>query len=85
MQFLAKASYALLLAVSSVAAAVVGGGVPSTTTSATGTTVSTTAGALLNVDGFTWAENLAFDGLGSLFVSEAVRGELWRIYPCGKA
>jgi hypothetical protein len=42
------------------------------------------SGALLNVDGFAWAENLAFDGLGSLFVSEAVRGELWRIYPCGK-
>lgn len=34
---------------------------------------------MLNVDGFTWAENLIFDGLGSLFVSEAVGGELWRI------
>jgi sugar lactone lactonase YvrE len=34
----------------------------------------------LNVDGFSWAENLAFDGLGNLFVSDAIRGELWRIY-----
>lgn len=29
--------------------------------------------------GFSWAENLAFDGLGGLFVSDAVRGELWKI------
>jgi hypothetical protein len=64
MNFLAKASSALLLAFSSLMAGA--------------------SGALLNVDGFAWAENLAFDGLGSLFVSEAVRGELWRIYPCGK-
>jgi sugar lactone lactonase YvrE len=33
----------------------------------------------LNIGGFSWAENLAFDGLGGLFVSESVRGELWRI------
>lgn len=33
----------------------------------------------LNIDGFSWAENLVFDGLGGLFVSESVRGELWRI------
>lgn len=30
-------------------------------------------------EGFSWAENLEFDGIGHLFVSEAVRGELWRI------
>lgn len=36
----------------------------------------------LIVSGFTWAENLAFDGLGSLFVSENIRGELWRINLC---
>jgi len=34
---------------------------------------------LLVMPGFAWAENLVFDGLGNLFVSEAVRGELWRI------
>lgn len=34
---------------------------------------------MLNVDGFAWAENLAFDGLGGLFISEAVSGQLWRI------
>lgn len=33
---------------------------------------------LLNFEGFSWAENLAFDGLGNLFVTDAVRGELWR-------
>lgn len=31
---------------------------------------------------FTWAENLVFDGIGNMFVSDAVRGELWRIYLC---
>ena len=39
---------------------------------------------LLVVDGFSWAENLAFDGLGSLFVSELNRGELHRIWLCGE-
>ena len=34
---------------------------------------------MLVFPGFAWAENLAFDGLGSLWVSEAVRGELWKI------
>ncbi len=33
----------------------------------------------LEIDGFAWAENLIFDALGGLFVSEAVRGELWKI------
>ncbi len=33
----------------------------------------------LNIDGFSWAENLAFDGNGGLFVSESVRGQLYRI------
>lgn len=33
----------------------------------------------LNIAGFSWAENLAFDGLGGLFVTESVRGEMWRI------
>lgn len=37
---------------------------------------------LLNIDGFTWAENLAFDGLGNLFVSDAVQGKLQRIFLC---
>lgn len=32
--------------------------------------------------GFSWAENLVFDGLGSMFVSDAVTGELWRINLC---
>lgn len=30
-------------------------------------------------EGFSWAENLAFDGRGGLFVSDAVKGELWKI------
>ena len=38
----------------------------------------------LSVDGYSWAEQLAFDGLGSLFISDAVRGELTRIYQGGK-
>lgn len=36
----------------------------------------------LNFDGFAWAENLCFDGIGHVFVSEAIRGELWRISLC---
>ena len=36
----------------------------------------------LLVDGFTWAENLAFDGKGHMFVSEAVHGYLYNIYLC---
>jgi sugar lactone lactonase YvrE len=32
--------------------------------------------------GFSWAENLVFDGLGSMFVSDAVKGELWRLSLC---
>lgn len=46
--------------------------------------VSFQASSLPNlvVSGFTWAENLAFDGLGNLFISENIRGELWRINLC---
>jgi hypothetical protein len=36
----------------------------------------------LLISGFAWAENLVFDGFGSLFVAESVRGELWRINLC---
>jgi len=43
---------------------------------------SVSALPLLAVEGFGWAENLAFDGLGSLFVSEMTRGELHRIWLC---
>jgi hypothetical protein len=39
----------------------------------------------LNVDGFAWAEQLVFDGLGSMFVSDAVLGELYRIQLCNNA
>lgn len=35
----------------------------------------------LEVDGFSWAENLHFDGLGNLWVSDSLRGEVWRIQP----
>jgi len=35
---------------------------------------------VLDMDGFTWAENLGFDGLGNMFVSDPVVGKLWRIY-----
>lgn len=34
-------------------------------------------------EGFTWGENLIFDGHGSLFATDYVRGELWRVYACG--
>lgn len=34
---------------------------------------------MLNIGGFAWAENLAFDGLGGLFISENDRGKLYRI------
>lgn len=37
---------------------------------------------LLVVDGFGWAENLCFDGLGNLFVSEMTGGKLHRIWLC---
>lgn len=37
---------------------------------------------LLNMDGFSWAEQLVFDGRGNMFVSEAVRGELWKLNLC---
>lgn len=33
-----------------------------------------------NVGGFQWAENLAFDGQGRLFVSDAQTGTIWRIF-----
>jgi sugar lactone lactonase YvrE len=36
----------------------------------------------LDFGGFSWAENLAFDGIGGLFVSEAIRGEIWKIELC---
>jgi len=35
--------------------------------------------------GFTWAENLAFDGVGNMWVTDNVRGELWRIYRDGNS
>lgn len=37
----------------------------------------------LSLDGFSWAEQLVFDGIGSMFVSDAVSGQLWRVYLCG--
>lgn len=40
---------------------------------------------LLSIDGFSWAENLVFDGNGSLFVSDYVKGEIKRIYLCSRA
>lgn len=43
----------------------------------------TTSLPTLEVDGFSWAENLAFDGLGSLFVSDVTTGKITRIYLCG--
>lgn len=36
----------------------------------------------LNIDGFSWAESLAFDGLGGMFVSDAVLGQLFKIQLC---
>jgi len=40
---------------------------------------------LLNIDGFTWAENLVFDGNGNLFVSDTVKGEVYKIELCQNA
>ena len=37
---------------------------------------------MLSVGGFSWAENLVFDGLGGLYASEMHRGELIRISLC---
>lgn len=42
----------------------------------------TAIGSSVVIDGFSWAENLVFDGNGNMFVSENTRGELWRIYRC---
>lgn len=36
---------------------------------------------LLNISGFSWLENLVFDGKGNLWMSEATRGQLWRVAP----
>jgi hypothetical protein len=36
----------------------------------------------LVISGFSWAENLVFDGYGSLFVCDSVRGEIWKIVVC---
>ena len=36
----------------------------------------------LNIDGFSWAESLAFDGLGGMFVSDAVLGQFFKIELC---
>jgi sugar lactone lactonase YvrE len=36
----------------------------------------------LVISGFSWAENLVFDGYGSLFVCDSVRGEIWKINLC---
>ena len=35
--------------------------------------------APLDIDGYLWAENLAFDGRGGLIVSDAFKGDIWRI------
>lgn len=36
----------------------------------------------LLIPGFSWAENLVFDGYGNLFVCDSVRGEIWKINLC---
>ncbi len=35
---------------------------------------------VLDMSGFSWAENLAFDANGNLFVSDATTGKIWRIF-----
>ena len=35
---------------------------------------------LLEVSGFSWVENLVFDGNGNLWASEATSGQLWRVH-----
>ena len=47
------------------------------------TTGSTAYSAVVNVDGFSWAENLVFDHEGGLFASDATTGEIWRIALAG--
>ena len=41
-----------------------------TATATTTATATATSLPYLNVDGFSWAENLCFDGNGNLFVSD---------------
>ena len=36
----------------------------------------------LVISGFSWAENLVFDGFGNMFVCDGVRGEIWKINLC---
>ena len=40
---------------------------------------------ILNIDGFTWAENLVFDGNGHMFVSDTVKAEVYKIELCQNA
>ena len=35
---------------------------------------------LLEVSGFSWVENIVFDGHGNLWASEATLGQLWRVH-----
>lgn len=44
------------------------------------TSTASVSAQTLEIDGFAWAENLEFDGHGNLFVSDSLRGEVWRIY-----
>ena len=62
-------SKALLLAAAFLLASILPGSAPAQT---------------LSVEGFAWAENLTFDGRGHLFVSENLRGEVWRIEADGE-
>ena len=39
----------------------------------------------LEVRGFSWAENLVFDGMGNMFVSDATTGDISRIHLCPNA
>lgn len=39
----------------------------------------------LELTGYDWAENLDFDGVGNLYVSDSERGEIWRVHLSGNA
>lgn len=46
--------------------------------------LSTTSGDILDMSGFSWAENLCFDSSGkNMFVSDAVGDTIWRIFESG--
>lgn len=55
-------------------------GVRFTAAATTAPTAVESEAPLLEVSGFSWVENLVFDGRGNLWASEATSGQLWRVH-----